>query len=62
MNAIVSFVSQVGQYSLQSVREVGYHAALMVEAFYWLLFGRWRRQPVRLGAVFKEAVLSLIHI
>ena len=56
MNAILSFVSQVGQYSLQSVREVGYHAALMVEAFYWLLFGRWRRQPVRLGAVFKEAV------
>ena len=50
------FVSQVGQRSLQSVREVGYLVALLVEAVYWLIFGRWRRQPVRLGAVFKEAV------
>ena len=56
LNPLLSFVSQVGQRSLQSVREVGYHAALLVEAFYWLLFGHWRRQPVRLGAVFKEAV------
>ena len=53
---VLSFVSQVGQRSLQSVREVGYLAALLVEAFYWLLFGRWRRQPVRLRAIFKEAV------
>ena len=50
------FVSQVGQRSLQSVREVGYLVALLVEAVYWLILGRWRRQPVRLGAVFKEAV------
>ena len=50
------FVSQVGQRSLQSVREVGYLVTLLVEAVYWLIFGRWRRQPVRLGAVFKEAV------
>ena len=49
MNAVLSFVSQVGQRSLQVVREVGYHAALMVEAFYWLLLGHWRRQPVRLA-------------
>ena len=56
LNPLLSFISQVGQRSLQSVREVGYHAALLVEAFYWLIFGHWRRQPVRLGAVFKEAV------
>jgi len=55
-NPLLSVISQVGERSLQSIREVGYHVALMVEAFYWLLFGRWRRQPVRLGAVFKEAV------
>lgn len=53
---ILSFVSQVGRRSLQSVREVGYHFALLVEGFYWLLCGRWRRQPVRLRAIFKEAV------
>ena len=53
---VLSFVSQVGQRSLQAVREVGYHVALLVEAIYWLIFGRWRRQPVRLAAIFKEAV------
>lgn len=52
----LSFVARVGQRTLQSIREVGYHFALLVEAFYWLLFGRARRQPVRLAAIFKEAV------
>ncbi|HOE41658.1 MAG TPA: ABC transporter permease [Rhodoferax sp.] len=51
-----SLVASVGQRSLLAVREVGYHAALLVEACYWLMFGRLRRQPVRLGAIFKEAV------
>ena len=53
---VLSFVAQVGQRSLRSVSEVGYHVALLVEGFYWLIFGRWRRQPVRLAAIFKEAV------
>ncbi len=56
LNRLFSFVEQIGQRSVQLVREVGYHAALLVEAFYWLIMGRWRRQPVRLRAVFKEAV------
>jgi phospholipid/cholesterol/gamma-HCH transport system permease protein len=55
-DSLITFVAYVGQRSLQAVREVGYHAALLVEAFYWLIFGRWRRQPVRLAAIFKEAV------
>ena len=53
---VLSFVSHVGQRSLQAVKEVGYHFALLVEAFYWLICGRWRRQPVRLAAIFKEAI------
>ena len=53
---VLSFVSQIGQRSVLAVKEVGYHFALLVEAFYWLIFGRWRRQPVRLAAIFKEAV------
>jgi phospholipid/cholesterol/gamma-HCH transport system permease protein len=56
MNPFLSFIEQLGQRSVQAVREVGYHAALLVEAFYWLLMGRFRRQPVRLRAVFKEAM------
>ncbi len=53
---VLSFVCQIGQRSVLAVKEVGYHFALLVEAFYWLIFGRWRRQPVRLAAIFKEAV------
>jgi phospholipid/cholesterol/gamma-HCH transport system permease protein len=56
LDPLLSFVAHVGQRSLHAVREVGYHAALLVEAFYWLFLGRWRRQPVRLGAIFKDAV------
>ena len=56
MNPFLSFIEQLGQRSVQAVHEVGYHAALLVEAFYWLLMGRFRRQPVRLRAVFKEAM------
>ena len=56
LEPVLSFVSHIGQRSLQAVKEVGYHFALLVEAFYWLICGRWRRQPVRLSAIFKEAV------
>ena len=55
-NAFIDFVEGLGRRSLQVVREVGYLAALLAESFYWLLLGRWRRQPVRLRAIFKEAV------
>lgn len=53
---ISGFVALVGQRALSSVREAGYLAALLAESLYWLAMGRWRSQPVRLGAVFKEAV------
>ncbi len=49
-------VVNVGQRTVQGVREAGYLAALLAEALYWLAFGAWRRQPVRLPAIFKEAV------
>jgi phospholipid/cholesterol/gamma-HCH transport system permease protein len=56
MNPLLSLVVATGQRTLQILRETGYHAALLAEAFYWLVCGRWRRQPVRLAAIFKEAI------
>lgn len=56
LDPAIGFVVFVGKRTLQALREVGYLAALLAEAFYWLVMGRWRRQPVRLAAVFKEAV------
>ncbi len=36
--------------------EVGYASALLAESLYWLVLGHWRNQPVRVAAVFREAV------
>jgi phospholipid/cholesterol/gamma-HCH transport system permease protein len=55
-NPLLAFVAGIGQRAVGAVREVGYLSALLFEAFYWLLMGHRRRQPVRLRAIFKEAV------
>lgn len=55
-NPFFNFLENLGRRAVQGVSEVGYLAALLAESFCWLLLGRWRRQPVRLKAVFKEAV------
>jgi phospholipid/cholesterol/gamma-HCH transport system permease protein len=49
-------VTRLGMRTVQSVREIGYLAVLLVESFYWLLVGFRRRQPVRMAAIFKEAM------
>lgn len=54
--AFAGFLEGLGRRTVGAVQEVGYLAALLVEAFYWLLLGRWRHQPVRLKAIFKEAM------
>ena len=56
MNSVLTFVEQIGRKSIGAVREIGYHAALLGEAIYWLLLGHGRRQPVRLAAICREAV------
>jgi phospholipid/cholesterol/gamma-HCH transport system permease protein len=49
-------VDWVGRQTVKMGDEVGYASALLFESLYWLLLGHWRNQPVRLSAVFKEAV------
>ena len=61
MTTLLAFVEQLGRRSVNAVREIGYHPALFIEAVYWLTFGRWRRQPVRLRAIFKEALGVGVH-
>ena len=46
----------LGRQSARLVEETGYASALFCETVYWLVLGRWRNQPVRLNAIFKEAV------
>ncbi|MCP5268063.1 MAG: ABC transporter permease [Zoogloeaceae bacterium] len=54
--ALIAFVESVGQRAVSAIRELGYLAALCAESIYWLFMGHRRRQPVRLRAIFKEAV------
>ena len=56
LDHLIRIVTCVGERSVQAIREVGYHAALLIESCYWLLVGHSRRQPVRLRAVFREAM------
>ena len=49
-------VEWVGRQTAQFGNEVGYASALLFESMYWLMLGHWRNQPVRISAVFKEAV------
>lgn len=51
-----AFVEHIGRRTTQGVAEFGYVAALLVESLYWLVLGKHRKQPVRVSAVFYEAL------
>jgi phospholipid/cholesterol/gamma-HCH transport system permease protein len=38
-----------------AIEEIGYAAALFGQSMFWLVMGRFRRQPVRLGAVVAQS-------
>lgn len=50
----VDSVSAVGRHAVAGVEEAGYIFALLAESLYWIFFGVWLKQPVRLRAVFAE--------
>lgn len=45
---------RVGRQFVAGIEDFGYGAALLVESLFWVLFGRWWRQPVRLQSMVKE--------
>ena len=45
---------RMGRATVKGVEELGYGAAILGEAIYWLFMGRRRRQPVRAPAVFEQ--------
>jgi phospholipid/cholesterol/gamma-HCH transport system permease protein len=50
------FLESLGKRTVKGIAELGYACSLLAECFYWLLIGRQRRQPVRISAVFQEAM------
>lgn len=53
---VVGFLERTGRRAVAGVDELGYAAALFGEGVFWLLLGRVRRQPVRLGHVVQQAM------
>lgn len=49
-------VIALGRGAVAGVEEAGYIFALLAESLFWLFFGPWVKQPVRLRAVFAEAM------
>ena len=45
---------RVGRQFVTGVEDFGYAAALLVESLFWVFFGRWWQQPVRLQSMVKE--------
>lgn len=49
--SIVEPIEKVGQATVTAIEEVGTAGGMIVESFYWLIFGPRLRQPVRADAV-----------
>ncbi len=49
-------VDGVGRRAVAAVEEAGYIFSLLGESLYWIFFGAWLKQPVRLRAVFAEGM------
>jgi phospholipid/cholesterol/gamma-HCH transport system permease protein len=49
-----SALERLGRTTVRGIEEFGYTAALLVESLYWIVFGPFKRQPVRLPATFAQ--------
>ena len=49
-------IEQLGRGSLALIEEFGYYLVLVVESAYWIFIGPFKKQPVKLGAVFAQMV------
>lgn len=56
MRRLVSAFERVGRYVMRGVAEFGFAAALLGQALFWIVLGRTRRQPVRVPAIFVQAM------
>ncbi len=54
--ALSSSIERLGRASVAAIEEFGYYFLLLLESAYWLLFGAFRRQPVRASATAVQMV------
>lgn len=55
-NPIVVTTEKVGRAVVAGIEEIGLGAMMVVESFYWLIFGRREKQAVRLGAIAEQCM------
>lgn len=49
-------LERIGRTCVDLLEEFGYYLALSAESLFWIVFGRSRRQPVRIGATVQQMV------
>ncbi len=60
-SAVAAAVERVGRSTVRGVEEWGYVMALLAESVHWLLLGPFKRQPVRIPAVFARMMSTGIQ-
>jgi phospholipid/cholesterol/gamma-HCH transport system permease protein len=51
---VVRLAERLGRRTAGGIEEFGFATTLLGESLYWITLGHWRRQPVRLAAVFDQ--------
>ncbi len=51
---MILMLEHLGRKTVETVEEAGYLFALLVESFFWILFGAFYRQPVRIPSIFTQ--------
>ena len=55
-------MESIGRSGIRGLDGVGFGIALMAESLYWLVAGRWSRQPVRLDPVMAHFGQKAAHL
>ena len=53
-NPVLHSIEHLGKAAVDAIEEFGYYFLLFVESAYWLIFGAFARQPVRLPTIFAQ--------
>ena len=53
-NKLVSITESTGKYTVDFLEEIGYAFALLSESIYWILFGQFKKQKVKLTNTVRE--------
>ena len=55
-NTFYTLIEKLGQAVVRTFEEAGYIVSLLSESLFWIFFGRFNKQPVRLPSVFAQMV------